>query len=369
MKRILSLAAMLVALSYASPASAELKLGGEASVRLRDDFGHKTEYGAKTSTEDQYFQYRVRLKPSADLGDGYYFKALVQNENAAGGWQGIYGNNTEQYNLQVSQFYFGHNSENSHWALGRLPLGTLDNPILDLTLYAIPGPGPLSTAASAAGSKPTLYAVDTPISTNHFDRLFGFNYGIKLGDGELNAILVNFDNNYDAISNTTVDKGLFNDGYGFTAIYKTSIGDVTIAPQVYVTLTHLADNRSPYSFGAQAFIPAGKSKVSLSGFYSADRNSYRGSSFDYSGYIFRVKGESGPVLAWVDYNKTTDDQKSKDYTNTFVWAQYKVNVHESATGTFSLTPTIRYRASRENNSTGAIDNDLFRTELYATVTF
>ena len=80
MKRILSLAAMFAVLSYASPASAELKLGGEASVRLRDDFGHKSTYGTKTSTEDQYFQYRVRLKPSADLGDGYFFKALIQNQ-------------------------------------------------------------------------------------------------------------------------------------------------------------------------------------------------------------------------------------------------------------------------------------------------
>lgn len=365
MKRILSLAAMFAVLSYASTASAELKIGGEASVRLREDFGHKTTYGAKTSTEDQYFQYRVRLKPSADLGDGYFFKALIQNENTAGGWQGLYSNNTEQYNLEVSQFYFGYKSEKSHWALGRIPLGTLDNPILDLTLYAIPGSGPLSTAGSSAGSNPTLYAVDTPISTNHFDRLLGFNYGIKLGDGELNAVLVNFDN----ASTTTADKGLFNDGYGFTAIYKTTVGDVTIAPQAYVTLTHLADNRSPYSFGAQAFIPAGKSKVTLSGFYTADNNTYRGSSYDYSGYIFRLKGESGPVLAWIDYNKTTDDHNNKNYNNTFVWAQYKVNVHESATGTFSLTPTLRYRASRENNSVGAINNDLLRTELYATVTF
>jgi len=369
MKRILSLAAMLVALYYASPASAELKLGGEAAVRLRDDFGRKTAAaGFLTKTEDQYFQYRVRLKPSADLGDGYYFKALVQNENAAGGWQGIYVNNQEQYNLQVSQFYFGHNSDNSHWALGRLPLGSLDNPILDLTLYAIPAisGGPLSTAASSAGSHPTLYAVDTPVSTNHFDRLFGFNYGVKIGDGELNAVLVNFDN----ISTTGADRGLFNDGYGFTAIYKTSIGDVTIAPQVYVTLTHLGDGRQPYTVGAQAFIPAGKSKVSLSGFYTADKNTYGTSVNDYNGYILRVKGESGPVLAWVDYNRTNDEHGSTDYNNTFVWAQYKVNVHESATGTFSLTPTIRYRASGSETHAGATTKDnLFRTELYATVTF
>ncbi len=358
MKRILSLAAMFAVLSYASTASAELKFGGEAAVRLRDDFSRKTATtGVLTKIDDQYFQYRVRLKPSADLGYGYFFKALIQNEEVAGSWQTLKDNNTEKFNLEVSQFYFGHNSEKSHWALGRLPLGTFDNPILDLTLYAIPGNGP-------QGSK--LYPVDTPIATNHFDRLLGFNYGIKLGDGELNAVLVNFDNT----SPTTADKGLFNDGYGLTAIYKTTVGDVTIAPQAYVTLTHLADDRSPYSFGAQAFIPAGKSKVTLSGFYTADNNTYRGSSFDYSGYIFRLKGESGPVLAWIDYNKTENNSGNIDYTNTFVWAQYKVNVHESATGTFSLTPTIRYRASGSETHAGATTKDnLFRTELYATVTF
>jgi hypothetical protein len=361
MKRILSLAALFAALAYASPASAELKLGGEAAVRLRDDFGNaKTAAGVKTTTEDQYFQYRVRIKPSADLGDGFFFKGLIQSEEVAGGWQGISPSNTEKYNLEVSQFYFGHNDTDSHWLLGRLPLGSLDNPILDLTLYAIPGTGP-------QGSK--LYAVDTPISTNHFDRLFGFNYGTKIGGGELNAIVVNFDN----LSSTgTVNKGLLNDGYGFYANYKTTVGDVTVVPQGFYTLTRISDGRRPYSLGAQAFIPIDKSKLSLSGFYTADKNTWQTSSWNYSGYIFRVKGESGPATAWVDYNKTKDKSAATtvDYDNLFVWASYKVNVHEAASGSFSLTPTLRYRASG-SQAVGAnkAENNLLRTEVYATVTF
>jgi hypothetical protein len=360
-KRILSLAALLAVLSYASPASAELKLGGEAAVRLRDDFGHSrtvtTGTTVKTDTQDQYFQYRVRLRPSADLGDGYFFKGLIQNEEVAGSWQSIQPSNTEKYNLQVSQFYFGRNLANSHYSIGRIPLGSFDNPILDLTLYAIPAIGP-------QGSK--LYAVDTPISTNHFDRLMGFNYGTKIGEGEFNAIFVNFDN---LSSTATVNHGLLNDGYGLYANYRTTAGDVTFVPQGFYTVTHLSDGRRPYSLGAQAFIPAGRSKVSLSGFYTADKNTYHALNFDYSGYIFRLKGESGPLLAWIDYNKTTDDAHSKNFNNAFVWAQYKFNVHETAAGSFSLTPTVRYRASRENNSAGSTDNDLLRTEVYATVTF
>lgn len=361
MKKMLSLAAMFAVLSYASPASAELKISGDAATRLRDDFGKaKTAAGVTTNTQDQYFQYRVRLKPSADLGDGYFFKGLIQNEGVAGGWQTIAASNTERNSLEVSQFYFGRNLENSHYSLGRLPLGSLDNPILDLTLYAIPGTGP-------QGSK--LYAVDTPISTNHFDRLFGFNYGVKLGGGELNAVLVNFDN---LSSTATVNKGLLNDGYGITANYKTTLGDVTVVPQAYYTITRISDGRRPYSFGGQAFIPVGKSKVALSGFYTADKNTYQATNWDYSGYIFRVKGESGPVTAWVDYNRTKDKSAATtvDYDNLFVWGSYKVNVHEAATGTFSITPTLRYRASG-SQAVGAskATNDLLRTEVYATVTF
>jgi len=358
MKRILSLAGLFAVLSYASSASAEVKFSGEVGIRLRDDFGHtKSTAGATTDPQDQYFQYRVRLKPSADIGEGYYVKALLQDETVAGGWQALAASNTEKYTLQASQFYVGHNDESSHWVFGRIPLGSLDNPILDLTLYAIPGVGPQGS---------TLYPVDTPISTNHFDRLLGFNYGFKLGDGELNAIIVNFDN----ISTGAANSGLLNDGYGAVASYKTTIGTVTVVPQLYATLTHISDGRRPYSFGAQAFIPVGKSKVALSGFYTADKNTYNATTWDYSGYIFRVKGESGPALAWVDYNKTKDTQNSKDYNNAFLWAQYKFGVRESAAGSFSLTPTVRYRLSSSKTAAGlTTDNNLFRTELYATVTF
>ncbi|NTW11021.1 MAG: hypothetical protein HGA26_06655, partial [Chlorobiaceae bacterium] len=138
MKKLLTILALFSVMSYAPDASAELKLNGEAAIRLRDDFNDIDDHGSKSEKDDQYFQYRVRLKPSADLGNGYFFKALIQDESYAGGWSTVKENNTEKYSLAVSQFYFGHNSENSHWQIGRLPLGSFDNPILDLTLYAVP---------------------------------------------------------------------------------------------------------------------------------------------------------------------------------------------------------------------------------------
>jgi hypothetical protein len=378
MKKMLSLAAMLAVISYATPASAELKIGGDASVRLRSQFNDTETNGVHQDNEDNIlFQYRIRLKASADLGSGYFFKALVQSEETAagapvaGGWSGVGANNAGAYNIEVSNFYFGRMMEESHYMIGRLPLNSMNNPIFDITLYPVPVAG--------------IYAVDVPVATWNFDRVFGLNYGTKVGNGDLNATLVVFD---DAVGDdySVADlqgNGLFNDGYALHLSYKTTLGDVTVEPQAIITLTDVNgltyQNVSPNTFGANVTIPAGGSKIGLSGFYTVCQDS-KGSRListvatptdvDYSGYLLRLKGESGPVMAWVDYNRTTDKTLvDTTYDNLFVWAQYNVKVHESATGTFSVTPTIRYRASGSETGAATTDNNQLRGELYATVTF
>ncbi len=364
MKRILSLAAMFAVLSYVSPASAEVKLSGDAAIRLRGEFKEtKPVSGFKDQEDDLKFQYRVRLKPSADLGSGYYFKGLIQSEESAGGtavpggWADVGTNNVGAYNLEVSNFYFGRNLEGSHYALGRLPLGSFNNPIFDLLLY------------------PTR-PVDTPVNTNNFDRLFGFQYGAKLGDGELNAVLGVLDNTIGDNKVAANGDGLFNDGYGLYLDYKFAAGDLTLEPQAFVTLTNFATTWgrvTPNTFGGIIGIPAGKSKIALSGFYTLTKDTVPNTTtnVDYSGYLFRAKTESGPVTAWIDYNQTKDKSTASaiDYDNLFIWASYNVKLHESSTGTFSLTPTLRYRASGKNTNTGNSTDKQLRTELYATVTF
>ncbi len=392
MKKMLSLAAMFAVLSYASPASAELKIGGDAAVRLRSEFNNTEEVGSPktTNSDDIKFQYRIRLKATADLGSGYFFKSLVQSEETAsgaavaGGWSTVASGSAGAYNLEVSNFYFGRALENCHYSIGRLPLNSVNNPIFDLSLYPIP------TTAHAVGGITTggVFAVDIPVATYNFDRIFGLNYGTKIGGGELNGTLVVYDNNSTVENDNTVgsDNGLLNDGYLLHLTYKTNIGDVTFEPQAIISLTDVYGSIyrdvSPNTFGANVTIPSGKSKIGLSGFYTIckdtrgnayDAHTLGNVSVDYSGYLLRVKGESGPVTAWVDYNRTTDKTWATDYkySNIFVWAQYNVKVHESATGTFSLTPTLRYRAS----SAGVVDGDVYernnqlRGELYATVTF
>jgi len=380
MKKMLSLAAMLAVLSYASPASAELKLTGDAAVRARGHFG-STESAdgiTKDKEDDLYFQYKVRLKAAADLGNGYFFKALVQSEeapvvggvtaNVAGGWSYVGTNNAGAYNLEVSNFYFGRNLKDCHYSIGRLPLNSANNPIFDLALYAVP------TAFTSSG----IYAVDIPVSTYNFDRLFGFNYGGKVGDGELNGTLVVLDN-FTGDNNAGEGNGLLNDGYALHVSYKNTIGNVTVEPQALISLTNLQapaarPNSTPYTFGMNATIPSGKSKIGASAFYTVNRDTTPANTkIDYTGYLLRLKGESGAATAWIDYNSTCDQSAANDvdYTNVFVWAQYSFKMHESATGSFSLTPTLRYRASgmETAGTPGTAHNNALRTELYATVTF
>ncbi len=397
---MLSLAAMLAVISYASPASAELKIGGDAITRVRGQFRNSSlrdaggVYQKNVYQDDIKYQYRVRLKASADLGDGYFFKTLIANEEISNGgtpgWSTVGNTNGEKFQLEVSNFYFGRMMAESHYMIGRLPLNSFNNPIFDITLVPVP------TSFTNSG----IYAVDVPVFQWNYDRVYGMNYGTKVGNGDLNATLVVLDNN-SIKEDTTINTGdgIFNDGYLLHLSYKTTIGDVTFEPQAIITLTDAQgasyQKISPNTFGANATIPVGKSKLGLSGFYTACKDSKGATAttydptkttqdnstilsstpanVDYSGYLLRVKGESGPVMAWVDYNRTVDKTPAADvtYNNIFVWAQYKVNVHESALGSVSVTPTVRYRASGRDIAgiAGTGHNNELRTELWASVTF
>ncbi len=398
---MLSLAAMFAVLSYASPASAELKISGDAATRVRGQFNNSDIGGVKTTNSDDIkYQYRVRLKTAADLGDGYFFKALIANEETTNGgtpgWSTVGATNTEKFQLEVSNFYFGRTLEKCHYQIGRLPLNSFNNPIFDLTLYPVP---------TAFNNTTGVYAVDVPVFQWNFDRVYGMNYGTKVGNGELNGTLVILDNNSATENTVATGDGLFNDGYLLHLSYKTTIGDVTVEPQALITLTDAQgatyQKISPNTFGANATIPAGKSKIGLSGFYTVCKDSkgftpptvtsvttadpvthvvstatttiLNPASVDYSGYLLRAKAESGPVMGWIDYNRTVDKSPANHltYNNIFVWAQYKVNVHESALGSVSLTPTVRYRASGKDTEgiSGTERNNQLRTELWASVTF
>ena len=389
MKKMLSLAAMFAVLASASPAHAELKLSGDAGVRLRDVsyFGDADQLSVPagsapaSASDDAVFQYRIRLNAAADLGNGYFFKALVMNEddNVAGGWQSVGYGNHETINLAISNFYFGRMMQDCHYMVGRLPLNSFNNPIFDLSLY------------------PTQ-PLGNPVFNINFDRVYGANYGTKIGDGMLNVTLAVLDNN--SVNDTVTDgDGLFNDGYAVVLGYKANVGDVTIEPQFLSVLTN-SDiwgqdvvgsptfpyfGVTPYTFGATVGVPAGNAKLSFSGFYTACDDetadnlspmaeaaaAVGGTKVKYDGYLFRVKGEIGNFMAWYDYNHTTDKSAANDikYTNHFVWAQYKIPVYSSAAGSLTIQPTLRYLAAKSDGLATDYDYSRLRSELWATVKF
>jgi len=369
MKKMLSLAAMFAVLSYASPAQAELKFGGDAGIRMRTEFNDSD---TGTLNDDAKFQYRIRLKAAADLGSGYFFKAMLMNEdNIAGGWQSVAYGNGERITPDISNFYFGRMMADSHYMMGRMPLNSFNNPSLDLTLYP-------------------LQALDTPVFNINYDRGYGVNYGTKLGNGDLNATVLVLDN-----QSTVSREGMFNDGYGVQLAYKTTIGDVTLEPQMITTLgdsdvwnqsgaagVHaavtsaeltaampdliLASKVTPWTFGATASVPVGDDlKLTGSAYYTFCDDG----AADYHAAVYRLKGEYGPFMAWVDYNPAADNKTNTDYSNTFVWAQYKYNVYESAAGSFNLQPTVRWLTKSTETATTDSDTSTLRCELWATVNF
>ncbi|NEX11999.1 MAG: hypothetical protein C1942_04765 [Prosthecochloris sp.] len=370
MKKMLSLVFALVLLAQAAPATAEIKFSGDAQVRPRGEF---TDIDGLDDKDDMKYYYRLRLRAAADLGDGFFAKALISSETP--GWLVSVGDsNSETYDLGVSQLYFGRMMENSHYMMGRLPLNSFNNPVFDISMYP-------------------FQATEIPTFIYNNDRIYGFNYGTKVGPGELNATLC-------VLNNDMTENDVFEDGYAVHVAYKTNIGNVTFEPQLLAALTDADiaggafisgssyaksayNDVTPFTVGANVTIPANKTTFTVSGFYTwADGEGTRLSleedccdtqivstshDVDYSAYLLRIKAQNGPITAWLDYNAADDDTDGAgdDYTNMFIWAQYNWKVHESSMGSFTIAPTVRYLATDYNDA----EASRLRTELWASVSF
>ena len=86
----------------------------------------------------------------------------------------------------------------------------------------------------------------------------------------------------------------------------------------------------------------------------------------------QVAISSGNGQTPCDHNSTTDNSTGTRYlyTNNFVFAQYKINLYQSAKGSFTLQPTLRYLSSKESIAGASQgDNTLLLPELWATMTF
>ena len=363
MKKLVSLVfglAMIAA--FVTTAEAGIKISGDAQVRPRGEFTETKINGTEVqSNEELYWLYRLRLKIAADLGEGFFFKALLANHSA--GWFATIGDPQGPITIYpgyrtkeifpsdlsafgVSQMYFGRMMEKSHYVVGWMPVNSFNNPIFDLAVYPSQ---PLGIPYFLLGN----------------DRIFGLNYGAKVGPGELNASIIVLDDFLKDID------GFLKDEYALHLTYKTNIGNVTIDPQLLAALTDVNlfsmgyDDAAPITLGTNVVIPAGDTKFTLGGFYTFCDNS----GIDYDGYLLRVKAEHGPVRAWLDYSSMSDDSfgGSEEYDNMYIWAQYNWKVHESSMGSLTLSPTVRYLTTDRND--GEVEYQRLRTELWAQVAF
>ena len=366
-----------------STAFAELNFGGDASVRLQEWI---TGIESKDAVD---WQYRLNLRASADLGDGYFFKTLLTNLSTLNaGWQTVGNGKSETYNLQFAQCYFGRNISSGHYSIGLLPTTSPNNPIGDLTLF------------------PTQ-PLNAPLALTN--ALFGAHYDHTLGTGHLGVSFIVLDDNSAGNTGASGD-GLWNDGYAISLSYKFNIGSVTFDPQFLTALTKAdvfsgtqaaAGNTGtiihygfrPISYGTNiALPPAAGIRFSTSAFFTRgtgttpegapttillngkliNLSAMYGGNVDYFGNLFRIKAESGPFMVWYDHNSTTDNSTGTRYlyTNNFVFAQYKINLYQSAKGSFTLQPTLRYLSSKESIAGASQgDNTLLLPELWATMTF
>ena len=357
-KQFLSLVCALAMMAtFVTTAEAGIKISGDAQVRARGQFDEKKVDGKEVASKDElYWLYRLRLKIAADLGDGFFAKALLANHSA--GWFATIGSDKDPVfprNLSdfgVNQMYFGRMMPNSHYAVGWMPINSFNNPIFDLAVYP-----------------------RQPLGIPYFllanDRIFGLNYGAKVGPGELNASVLVLD---DHLKDT---EGFFRDEYAIHLMYKTNIGDITIDPQLLAAITDFNtaihpsspgySDVTPWTLGTNVVIPAGDIKFTLGGFYTFCDDS----GVDYDGYLFRIKAERGPVRAWFDYSSMNDDSfgLSDEYENMYVWAQYNWKVHESSMGSLTLSPTVRYLTTDHNVGGTETETQRLRTELWAQVAF
>lgn len=339
-------------------AGATIRFGGEAALRIRGEFRQSGIGDTEDREDDLKYQYRFRLRTDAELGDGYFFNAQLQYEDGASGvWQTVRHQSSERYKLQLSSFVMGRKLGRSRYTVGRLPLDGFRNPLYDLGLYP---------------SQP----LEIPIVTMNCNRFFGASYTGALGSESLGASLLLIDNG--------LAGNISNPAYTLHVTLKSSLGPVTVEPQVLAMLggTDIYDQDelvfkkdvTPLTAGVTLTFPLGGAEIDLCGFYTMadEKPSASSPAVDYSGYLLRLRTEKGPFMAWIDYSRTIDRSAGLPktrYANTFVWAQYRIPVYESPSGTFTLTPTLRYLASSLLYGSTDTEYSRLRTELVATVTF
>ncbi len=355
MKKFLLL--ILLAVIAIPTYAADIKISGDARVRPRMDMKDATDNG-KSKTTDMYYMYRARVKAKVSIGDGWVMNTMI-GHNGIGQYNGNFaqgdypdvlgiakedqiGNDgAKRSSLDFLQMNFGYQGDRIGFLLGLIGAGATNNPIYDLHFY------------------PTKM-VDIPYFIFNTDAYYGGSAYLKLGDGQLNMSVI-VDDNKGIIEENAEGKETKNkkDQYTVMLGYTHNIDKLHFGVEGLFTL---ADDSlaAPMTFGLNIGhkdvagftldLFAGYSQQSVETKEMIDNQQFGYPQAEYSAYLMRLKTTRkigpGKVVAWFDYaNRTDKIVEDVDVKNDFMylWFGYTWVVYSSDSGSFDVTPRIRYQ--------------------------
>jgi hypothetical protein len=359
----LVLAALCVMVLGASGATAQVTFAGDARFRPRLDLDDRTGDPSQGYNMTRfYYQYRLRLDMTGAIGEGYYARARLSHNGIAFYSRGGRGElpdvlgaaNTisepmaTRNSVDFMYLYVGRSTPTFGFDLGLIPIPGFGNPLWDLHYY------------------PNLM-VDVPYFIWNTDGGFGGQAYATVGPGRLTIYTLldraNSEQRETAEGITTRDH---DDQYTLAASYSVPVGPITIVPMILKAFDAALDERpggvqdpalsgaynAPLTVGGQLTLPrVGPLTPALFGGYtrSGVQTSLDRPVPAYDGWLARgrLTGKLGPghVLAWVDLAHRTDQGVggAPDVSHDFwhVWLNYRIPVHESDRGNFSIGPEWR----------------------------
>ncbi|KAA3637754.1 MAG: hypothetical protein DWP97_00205 [Calditrichaeota bacterium] len=386
MKKALTILTIIMLVSIAVSAVAEVVVTGDMRIRPRMDLRSTTTYDSPNSnyqsfmTEDRtdgYYYYRARVNAKANIGDGW-FSHIQLGSNGVAYWTGKFGAGSTpsgsslpgagRGTVDFMLLYFGRKMDKGGYMGGLIPINALANPLYDLHYYS-------------------NIMVDVPYFIFNNNGAHGFTGYINLSNGgKLNATLLVDDDNTQI--ETTLDStasGVPNpitktdnemkDTYTFIFDAPLKLSDFTVQPVVMFTAITAEGMPKPMTYGANIATPK-MGKWQFFGTFGASTQSEADTTtgtVEYSAWYARLKAVGmigkGKMTAWVDMASKKFD--ANDYENkfTYFWIDYSIPVYKSDVGSVSVKPTWRHAMQTRESDAGFEYYDFSRDKIELTIDF
>ena len=382
MKKVLTILTLIMLVSLAVSAVAEVVVTGDMRLRPRMDLRETTTYDSTNSNyqsmltdkrTDGYYYYRARINAKADIGDGW-FSHIQLGSNGVAYWTGKFGAGTTPSSsslpgagrgtVDFMLLYFGRKMDKGGYMGGLIPINALANPLYDLHYYS-------------------NIMVDVPYFIFNNNGAHGFTGYLNLSNGgKLNATLLVDDDNTQI--ETTLDStaaGVANpvtkadnemkDTYTFIFDAPLKLSDFTVQPLVMFTAIAADGMPKPMTYGANITTPK-MGKWQFFGTFGASTQS-EDSTAEYSAWFARLKAVGklgkGTFTGWFDMASKKYDANDHEYKFSYFWLDYSIPVYKSDVGSVSVKPTWRHAVQTRESNAGFEYYDMTRDKIELTIDF